>query len=101
MLGETTLSTRLQSTLFAIPFGYIAYLSYRSLYPKRKKKRAIKKRRISTKIKRASSKKISSKRMRIIRATTIPMRMFKARSGGMKLKAEDWVAEQRKLKSLT
>ncbi len=100
-----TFGDRAFNLVVAIPLAYVAYLSYRQLYGKPKKKRRKMKQKFASK-KRVSSKKValgrvSSRALRFARATTIPMRMFKDRnSKTLKLKAEDWVAEQRKLKSL-
>lgn len=92
---------RLQSAALAIACGYFAYWAYRKIDRKtRKKNRKV----FRTKHKTRSvlGRKMSSRAMRIARATTLPMRMLRKRgSKSMKLKAEDWVTEQIKMRQLT
>ena len=89
--------------------GGLAYVGYKIL--SKPPRRVSKKKRHSTKRRKSSTKqKYSSRFLRRARATTIPMRygqgsaaklvMAGANLGGARLKAEDWVAEQNKLKSL-
>lgn len=88
---------RSQNLIVAIPFLALAYWGYRQM---KRKPRKRSKRKMAGIASRVSPRRKSSKAMRIIRATTVPMRMFADKNGEMKLKAEDWVAEQRKLKDL-
>lgn len=95
--GETPapgLLTKYGDLIVATPFLVMGLWAWNNLRKLNKTKRRKKK----TKIKRA--RKVSSRAVRVIRATTIPMRMFKDRRGILRLKTEDWVAEQRKLKAL-
>ena len=70
--------------------GYLAYKNFLCCKCKKKSKK-LKRSRASL----GSVKKASRFSSRVRRATTVPMRMYRG-----KLKAEDWVAEQTKLKSL-
>ncbi len=95
MASTTPLWQRPEEVAVIIPFLALTYWAYGELYTKSKKRRSKKARRAI----KAVAKK-SSTRDRLRRATTVRMGMFPDDHGVMKLKAEDWVGEQRKLKSL-
>ncbi len=94
------IGARFDSLAFAALFAGVGYIAYRSLYPGKRRRKG-KRRSTKRRLKASRGKRYSSKKMSRARATTIPMRYFQdKRGGGLKLKAEDWVREQAKLKTL-
>lgn len=92
-------SARAQSLVFAAIFAYAAYRIVKGM---RRRRRSSK--RVSSKRRRSSSRrvqKLSSGRLRRAKATTVRMRMHRrGKSGRLRLRAADWVEEQKKLMQL-
>jgi hypothetical protein len=91
-------SARAQSLVFAAIFAYAAYRVVKGMRRLRSSKR------VSSKRRRSSSRrvqKLSSGRLRRAKATTVRMRMHRrGKSGRLRLRAADWVEEQKKLMQL-